>query len=78
MASVQAREHTVRWSGMKNSALQAVRGLLVSEVCTGNHGDGQSGRHTREMSRDRKEQLSHLIGGHKRGDDPSPGTEGKS
>lgn len=77
MASVQAREHTVRWSGTKNSALQAARGLLVSEVCPRNHGDGKSSRHTREMSRDRKEQLSHLIGGHKR-DDPSPGTEGKS
>lgn len=77
VASLQAGEHPVSWPGMRTAQTrQPVPPCLRS--MTQNHGDEQPISRTREMRRDRKEQLSQLTGGLKTGGDPSPGIEGKS
>lgn len=72
MASVQAGEHTVSWPGTKTSAQTRQSGSSLSQKYELGITDGGSQSH-REMRRDRKEQLSQLMRGHKR-DDSSPGT----
>lgn len=72
VARLQAGEHPVSWPGMRTAQTRQP-GSSWPQKCE----LGVISR-TREVKRDRKEQLSQIMGGRKTGDDPSPGTEGKS